>query len=126
MRYIIIGDIHGCIEPFENLLGQLLPRKEDRIILLGDLFDRGPSSWEVFRKVKQLQREYGNHFTLLRGNHDDYLLTKDMSPSLRRVWEHVGRQTTVDSFQAHGERMEDAAPWLEQHCVLCWKGINFQ
>lgn len=126
MRYLMIGDIHGCIEPFEYLLQQLMPEKEDRIILLGDLFDRGPSSWEVFQKVKQLQIEFGDHFTLLLGNHDDYLLTKNMSPSLRRVWEHVGRQATADSFLAHGERMEDAALWLREHCVLFFRERRFQ
>jgi hypothetical protein len=49
-----------------------------------------------------------------------------MDPSLRLVWEHVGRQATVDNFRAHGERMEDAAEWLEKHCVLCWKEERFQ
>ena len=68
MRTMIIGDIHGCIEEFEALLQILNPQREDRVILLGDLFDRGPSSWEVFQKVKQLQREYGDHFVLLSVN----------------------------------------------------------
>ena len=126
MRTMIIGDIHGCIEEFEALLQILNPQREDRVILLGDLFDRGPSSWEVFQKVKQLQREYGDHFVLLRGNHDDYLMTRNMSPFLRSVWESVGRQTTVNSFHAHGERMQDAADWLREHCVLYWKEDRFQ
>ena len=126
MRNIIIGDIHGCIEPLEALLSDLRPSREDRLILLGDLFDRGNESWEVFQKVKQLQEELQDRFVLLRGNHDDYLLTENMTPRLMRIWIHVGRQATADSFQRHGERMEDTALWLKEHCVLYWKEKDFQ
>ena len=53
MRNIIIGDIHGCAKEFGELLDRVQPGPEDRLILLGDLFDRGPCSWEVFRKVQR-------------------------------------------------------------------------
>ena len=40
MRSIIIGDIHGCDRELCALLEKAQPGKEDRIILLGDLFAR--------------------------------------------------------------------------------------
>jgi predicted phosphodiesterase len=46
-RLIIIGDIHGCHQEFADLLNQLAPVKGDRIILLGDLVNRGPDSLRV-------------------------------------------------------------------------------
>ena len=52
MRTIIIGDIHGCSGAFRLLLAKILPdERADRLILLGDLFDRGPESWVVFHMV---------------------------------------------------------------------------
>ena len=49
MRTIIIGDIHGHITPLKKILKALSPDPaSDRLIFLGDLFDRGPASWEVF------------------------------------------------------------------------------
>ena len=54
MRTIIIGDIHGCNKELCALLDKVHPEKEDQVILLGDLFDRGPESWEVFHTVKSL------------------------------------------------------------------------
>ena len=55
MKTHIIGDIHGCRRPFEELLGILDPDpSRDRLILLGDLFDRGPDSWGVLQIVKKL------------------------------------------------------------------------
>lgn len=126
MRSIIIGDIHGCDRELCALLEKAQPGKEDRIILLGDLFDRGPDSWEVFYRVKSLEREYGERFILLRGNHEDYLLKEKLTLREKRIWDKVGKGATVSSFQAHGEKMEDAAPWIREHCRLFYKGEGFQ
>ncbi len=67
----MIGDIHGCDGALKGLLEVLQPGEEDRLILLGDLFDRGGESWEVFQTVKALVERFGGRFTLLLGNHED-------------------------------------------------------
>lgn len=127
MRTIIIGDIHGCSGALRLLLAKIMPdEKADRLILLGDLFDRGPDSWGVFQMVKELADKFGDRFVLLRGNHDDYLLTPKLSISMRLVWERVGRGTTVKSFKAHGEKMEDTAEWIGEHVVPFYHGEGFQ
>ena len=70
MRSIIIGDIHGCDRPLRALLNDLhADPASDRLILLGDLFDRGPDSWEVYQTVRGLSDAFGPRFVLLRGNH---------------------------------------------------------
>ena len=126
MRSIIIGDIHGCNKELCALFDKIKPAKVDQIILLGDLFARGAESWEVFHTVKSLARTYGERFVLLRGNHEDYLLREKLTLIQRRIWDKVGRGTTVASFQAHGEKMEDAAPWIREHCQMFYKGEGFQ
>ncbi len=51
MKTFVIGDIHGCCRAFDGLLEKLHPdASSDRLILLGDLFDRGPDSWEISRE----------------------------------------------------------------------------
>jgi serine/threonine protein phosphatase 1 len=116
MRTIIIGDIHGCSGALRLILAKLSPDPDtDRLILLGDLFDRGPDSWGVYYFVRELAEKYGSRFVLLRGNHEDYLLRTKMSFGDRLVWERVGRRDTVRSFKKHGEKMESAAPWLKEH-----------
>jgi hypothetical protein len=67
-RVIAIGDIHGCAREFEELLGTLAPTKHDRIVLLGDLVNRGPDSAGVLA----LARAHA-HRALL-GNHELRLL----------------------------------------------------
>ena len=126
MRTIIIGDIHGCNKELCALLDKVHPEKEDQVILLGDLFDRGPESWEVFHTVKSLQRTYGDQFVLLRGNHEDYLLKEKLTLKERMIWDKVGKGATVASFKSHGEKMEEAAPWIREHCRMYYKGDGFQ
>src|SRR3954466_446577 len=67
-RLIAIGDIHGCHLEFAELLARLALTSEDRLILLGDLVNRGPDS----NKVIDLAREH--RALSLLGNHERRLL----------------------------------------------------
>ena len=126
MRTIIIGDIHGCNHALQALLARVELQADDTLVLLGDLFDRGSESWEVFQTVRGLAARFGERFILLRGNHEDYLLQPKLSFQQRMVWDRVGRGATVKSFRAHGGQMEDAIPWLSERCRLFWKGEGVQ
>jgi predicted phosphodiesterase len=74
-RLIAVGDIHGCHQEFAELLTRLELTKEDQLILLGDLVNRGSDSCRVL----DLARE--NHALSLLGNHElrllNYRKTKD-------------------------------------------------
>ena len=67
-RLIAIGDIHGCHAEFAELLEELALTRDDRLVLLGDLVNRGPDSC----KVLDLARAY--RATALLGNHELRLL----------------------------------------------------
>lgn len=63
-RLIFVSDIHGCIDEFTELLRKLnYDHNRDRIILLGDLIDRGPDSLAVVEKARTMNLEcvMGNH-----------------------------------------------------------------
>ncbi|HWL14297.1 MAG TPA: metallophosphoesterase [Opitutus sp.] len=67
-RLIAIGDIHGCAREFEELLNKLRLEPHDRVILLGDLINRGPDSARVIALARK-------HAMLsLLGNHELRLL----------------------------------------------------
>ncbi len=126
MRTIIIGDIHGCDQKLQALLDKVQPGSEDWLILLGDLFDRGPESWEVYQTVQKLAENLGLRFVLLKGNHEEYLLIENLTFSQRLMWDRVGRRATIKSFKQHGAQMEDARPFLQKQCQLYWKGERLQ
>lgn len=65
-KLIIVGDVHGCLEELKILLTRCSYEKErDKVIFVGDLVNKGPSSAEVIRFVR------GMGASCVRGNHDD-------------------------------------------------------
>jgi 3',5'-cyclic AMP phosphodiesterase CpdA len=74
-RIVAIGDIHGCITEFQELISDLKITKNDLVVLLGDLVDRGPSSEMVVQFYLQLQKEY--NVLAVMGNHDEKIVRYD-------------------------------------------------
>ena len=69
MKYFITSDVHSCfIELKEALDKAKFNPKEDAFISLGDNFDRGDDSYEMYKFLKHLP-----HKILIRGNHEDLL-----------------------------------------------------
>lgn len=61
---VAIGDVHGCLEEFDELLNLIQYNKEQmRLVLLGDLMDRGPDPVGCVRRARELDVEciMGNH-----------------------------------------------------------------
>lgn len=68
-RTFVIGDLHGCLAPFERLLQSIgFVHGHDHLWLVGDLVNRGPDSLECLRRVRELGA------TVVLGNHDFHLL----------------------------------------------------
>jgi serine/threonine protein phosphatase 1 len=64
MTTIIIGDIHGCSREFTALLHKVAPASDDRLVLLGDLLNKGPDPIGVLETFESLD------CVCLLGNHD--------------------------------------------------------
>ncbi len=61
---VVVGDIHGCIDEFDELLKKIQYNKNQmRLVLLGDLMDRGPDPVGCVRRARELDVEciMGNH-----------------------------------------------------------------
>lgn len=67
MKAFIIGDIHGSLTELKELI-QDIDRSTTRIILVGDLIDRGKDSEGVIDFVRD------NNIECVRGNHEDMLI----------------------------------------------------
>jgi bis(5'-nucleosyl)-tetraphosphatase (symmetrical) len=105
----LVGDVQGCDDALHRLL-QLLDfsASRDRLLLLGDLVNRGPSSLAVLQRVAAL----GSAAQCLLGNHDLHLLA--VSQGVRKL--HSG-----DTF---GDVLNDPqAPawldWLRRQPLAC-------
>ncbi|MER1987250.1 MAG: metallophosphoesterase family protein [Solibacillus sp.] len=72
MSIFVVSDIHGMYKQFEQILQ--FWDQESKLVLLGDLVDRGPQSLEVIRKAMALKATYGEQVTVCKGNHEQILL----------------------------------------------------
>lgn len=99
-RYYAIGDIHGRLDLYEAMIGAIeaeiasAPQFDHRIVLLGDLVDRGPDSAGVIRRTQVWQQS--RSVRVLAGNHEEMFLNAFRKPEqLRHFLKHGGYETAL-------------------------------
>lgn len=101
MRYYVLSDIHGFYSLFQKTLreaGYFEDPEEKKLLLLGDLFDRGSEAVAMQEGVLRLLEE--DSVILIRGNHEDLfeqLVTVDRGRPLRHHV-HNGTYDTLEQL----------------------------
>lgn len=127
MRVLAIGDIHGCLGPFDDLLEWVAPTSADLVVTLGDYVDRGPDSRGVIDRLLELRDRL--NLVCLRGNHDQMMVNACRGGRADlKMWLAVGGVQTLASYgiltggaatlgaipPEHREFLQDGlAPYLE-------------
>jgi bis(5'-nucleosyl)-tetraphosphatase (symmetrical) len=118
MALYLIGDVQGCDAPLGHLLQTLdFSPSRDRLVVLGDLVNRGPDSVGVLRRLQKL----GNAAQGLLGNHDLHLLavaqgvrTPHRNDTLHSVLQAPDRDALLDWLR-HRPLALQAQGWLLVH-----------
>lgn len=127
MRYVI-ADIHGCYDAYDRLLTKINFSDEDELYILGDVVDKGYSSFKVL--LDMMERK--NVFPIL-GNHDliaimmlkklkvkikeenvhSYLKDNDLKEYMQ--WLKQGGGTTIsDYLDMDEDESDDIIDYLEK------------
>jgi len=89
---LLIGDLQGCCDPLDRLLDQAgFSASRDRLVVLGDLVNRGPASLPVLQRLAAL----GGSARCVLGNHDLHLLA--VAHGVRRTHRSDTVQQVLDS-----------------------------
>ncbi|MBC6414898.1 MAG: metallophosphoesterase [Bdellovibrionales bacterium] len=89
-KTFIVGDVHGCFKEFLSLLKSIdYSSTKYRLILVGDVINRGPYSLEMLHWVKTHKIE------MVRGNHEQNFINriknnKILSSTLKKLKEDMG------------------------------------
>ncbi|WP_240377226.1 metallophosphoesterase [Bacillus piscicola] len=94
-----ISDIHGYAEPFKKLIQKSdINLEEDKLLIGGDLIDRGPDSGEVVKYARWLDKTFPN-VRVQRGNHER-MLEQYLEGELEEKSFFInGGAATLDSFE---------------------------
>lgn len=133
-RVYAIGDIHGRADLFANLLSQI---EEDnahrgsastRLVLLGDVVDRGPASAELISRLMRYTR-LTDRIVVLQGNHE-MVMEAVLTGSFDALhdWLEMGGAATLRSFGLDIELLRTKGPVAIRHAarksvskdVLAW------
>lgn len=95
-KIFAIGDIHGQITMFKEMLEHWDEEKE-QLLLVGDLGDRGENPKACFELARKLVEEQGA--ICLRGNHEEMLIDFLKNPRLMAAdYDMNGGGVTIQSF----------------------------
>lgn len=95
----VIADIHGNLPALEAVLADLERVRPDRIVIAGDLVNRGPQSGAVLDRVISLG------FASISGNHDTWLASlargRNHPPEWETSWWTPVRLSVAELTPAH-------------------------
>ncbi|HVI32519.1 metallophosphoesterase family protein [Phenylobacterium sp.] len=101
-RIYAVGDVHGCYDLLIGLLARLGEDAADgpapTLILLGDYVDRGPDSARVLEALCLLKARAPFGVCMLKGNHEEALLTFLDAPADGAPWIAFGGAATLLSY----------------------------
>lgn len=112
-RTIVIGDVHGCIDEFRELLKLVDYRRgRDRVVQLGDLIDRGPDPVACVR----FAREHG--IEALLGNHEEKALRWRRYEATRGAKKNPMRAPQPERAAEWMALSDDDVRWLEAAPIM--------
>ena len=75
MKVAVLADIHGNLPALEQVTEHIDAWKPDRVVMGGDVVNRGPQPRPCWQFIEDRQRSDG--WQMVRGNHEDYVLVHD-------------------------------------------------
>lgn len=103
MRTFVIGDIHGGLRSYQQVLERSgFDNSKDKIIFLGDYVDGWSESAELVQELIELQEEAEGRHVFLKGNHDEWCNEWLTTGVRKAMWVMQGGQATFDSYVRTG------------------------
>lgn len=123
-RHIIIGDVHGCSQELQALLDKVGLTKQDTLVFVGDLVDKGPDSIGVLRIVRKLRLQ-GHNVVYVLGNHEEKHLRWIRNEATAKETGRKNKMTPRPDMTEITAQYDDVDRALLQTAVLFYEGDDF-
>jgi len=124
-----IGDVHGCLDMLQSLLGACEAHaagRPARYVFLGDYIDRGSDSRGVIQLLMRRQQAQPGTHVCLRGNHEQMAIRAHESALALPLWLQNGGAATRCSYSGTNGRIEDPhLAWLRTLPFCYDDGLRF-
>ena len=101
MATYVLSDVHGMANKLKCMLDKISFSKDDKLYILGDIFDRGPNPLGVLDIILK-----NRNIELLMGNHEkfflDYYINND-----KRLWLYNGGASTLFQIEEMKKKNKD-------------------
>lgn len=123
-RTLAIGDIHGCDTALVELLRALDVTSKDRLIVLGDVIDRGPDSKRCIDILLEIKGSC--QFRHIMGNHEEVMLNALEGGEWKDSWPRYGGFEMLQSYggdfsqipEKHLEFIRNGEPYIETDSTI--------
>lgn len=119
-RYIIVGDVHGCLAELAALLQIVRVTTNDVLVFTGDLVDKGPHSAGVVQ-LTRLLCEAGLEVVLVEGNHEERHARWRRHEAKRLETGKVNPMSRVDEIKAITDDLSEADVAFLDTAVLLYR-----
>ncbi len=120
MRTFVIGDIHGQKKGLEQCIERSgIDPENDRLIVLGDVVDRGPESAGCI----EMLRNFHNLIYII-GNHDIWMINWLKEDKKPQIWIKNGGQSTIDSYEGKDDLKANHLAFFEEAVHVCYDKHN--
>jgi predicted phosphodiesterase len=97
MKLAVLGDIHGNFVALQTVARHIEQWQPDIVVVAGDTVNRGPRPLECLQFVQNKQKSDG--WLVIRGNHEDYVITYNNPETPRSGPEFEIFQTAYWTYQ---------------------------
>jgi len=109
VKIVLIADIHSNLAALEAVLARVDELKPDRVIVAGDVINRGPRPEACLARIAEMRRDHG--WLVFRGNHEDYILLEAEQNEARPEWaQELCRHTAWTHLRIRAE-LDEIRNW---------------
>ena len=109
MKFAVLADVHGNLPALERVLSDIEDWSPESVVAAGDIVNRGPRSAACLAKITALSGQH--NLTLLRGNHEDYVIAQAEPDSPRSGGLADAFQATLWTYRELNRKVKILKSW---------------